>query len=74
MSFNTSLAACHTGNSVAIAFDPSYISKSGKRTPYLGHFWSGCTKMAKRGLEISGIGLIDINHLFTNFKNNFLKK
>ena len=61
LSFNASLAASHTGNRVAIAFDPSYISKSGKCTPYMGRFWSGCAKMAKRGLEISGIGLLDMD-------------
>ena len=61
LSFNANLAKSHMGNRVAIAFDPSYISKSGKCTPYLGRFWSGCAKMAKRGLEISGIGLIDMD-------------
>ena len=61
LSFNATLAESHLGNRLAIAFDPSYISKSGKCTPYLGHFWSGCAKMAKRGLEISGIGVIDID-------------
>lgn len=61
LSFNISLAKSHFGSRLAIAFDPSYISKSGKCTPYLGRFWSGCAKMAKRGLEISGIGVIDIN-------------
>ena len=61
LSFNAGLAASHIGNRVAIAFDPSYISKSGKCTPYMGRFWSGCAKMAKRGLEISGIGLIDMD-------------
>lgn len=55
------LASSHTGNRVAIAFAPSYISKSGKRTPYLGRFWSSCAKAAKRGLEISGIELIDMD-------------
>ena len=29
--------------------------------PYLGRFWPGCAKMAKRGLEISGIGIIDMD-------------
>lgn len=48
-------------NKDASAFDPSYISKSGKCTPYLGRFWSGCAKMAKHGLEISGIGIIDMD-------------
>ena len=61
LSFNASLAESQIGNRVAIAFDPSYISKSGKCTPYMGRFWSGCAKMAKRGLEISGIGLIDMD-------------
>lgn len=61
LSFNFCLAKSHTGTRVAIAFDPSYVSKSGKRTPYLGRFWSGCAKMAKRGLEISGIGIIDMD-------------
>lgn len=45
----------------AIAIDPSYISKSGKQTPWVGYFWSGAGGMAKRGLEILGIGLIDVD-------------
>ena len=45
----------------AIAIDPSYISKSGKCTPWIGYFWSGCAGQVKRGLEIMGIGLIDID-------------
>ncbi len=61
LSFNTSLAASQIDNRVAIAFEPSYISKSGKCTPCLGRVWLGCAKMAKCGLEISGIGLIDMD-------------
>ena len=45
----------------AIAIDASYISKSGKKTPYIGKFWSGCASQVKRGLEILGIGIIDID-------------
>lgn len=45
----------------AIAIDPSYISKSGKRTPWVGYFWSGQAGAVKRGLEITGVGLIDID-------------
>lgn len=63
LSFNANLAKSHLGNRVAIAFDPSYISKSGKCTPYLGRFWFGCAKMSKRGLEISGIGVVDVDLL-----------
>lgn len=61
LSFNSSLVKSHLGSRLAIAFDPSYISKSGKCTPYLGRFWSGCAGKAKRGLEISGIGIIDLD-------------
>ena len=45
----------------AIAIDPSYISKAGKKTPHNGRFWSGCAQSVKHGLEIMGIGLIDID-------------
>lgn len=61
LSFNSSLVKSHLGTRLAIAFDPSYISKSGKCTPYLGRFWSGCAGKAKRGLEISGIGIMDLD-------------
>ena len=47
----------------AIAIDPSYISKAGKKTPHIGRFWSGCAQSVKHGLEITGIGLIDIHHI-----------
>ena len=43
-----------------IAIDPSYISKAGKKTPHIGRFWSGCSQSVKHGLEIIGIGLLDI--------------
>ena len=45
----------------AIAIDPSYIKKSGKCTPYIGSFWSGCAGAVKRGLEILGISVIDVD-------------
>lgn len=45
----------------AIAIDPSYISKSGRKTPHIGRFWSGCAQAVKHGLEIMGIGLVDID-------------
>ena len=61
--FNLSLSErILTGDRKAIAIDPSYISKSGKCTPWIGYFWSGTAGQAKRGLEILGIGLIDIDN------------
>ncbi len=61
MSFNIELTANFFGSRKAIAFDPSYISKSGKKTPYMGRFWSGCAGVVKKGLELSGIAAIDID-------------
>ncbi|WP_338240156.1 transposase [Persicobacter diffluens] len=43
-----------------IAFDPSYVSKSGQLTPGLGYFWSGCVNSTKRGLEITGIASVGL--------------
>lgn len=58
--FNQELIASVCEKELAIGFDPSFISKSGKHTPGLGYFWSGCAGQSKRGLEISGFGAIDI--------------
>lgn len=63
MQFNLFLMRQRFGESgrKAIVIDASYISKSGKKTPYIGKFWSGCASAMKRGLEILGIGIIDID-------------
>ena len=45
----------------AIVIDPSFIKKAGKHTPYVGAFWSGCAGAVKYGLEILGIGVIDVD-------------
>lgn len=62
MEFNTSLMRMRFGEGglKAIAIDASYIVKFGKRTPYIGKFWSGCAGEMKRGLEILGIGIVDV--------------
>ena len=59
LAFNMGLIKQQAGHLYAIAIDPSYISKSGKHTPGIGYFWSGCAGAAKRGLEALGIALID---------------
>ena len=41
---------------------PPISPKSGKKTPWKGYFWSGCAGEYKRGLEIMGIGVIDIDN------------
>jgi len=62
LAFNKELTLCHGSGRYAIAFDPSYISKSGKKTPGVGWYWSGCANQAKWGLEIGGLAAIDIDN------------
>ena len=63
LSFNCEISKdVLTGNRKAIAIDPSFIAKSGKRTHYIGRFWSGCNGKAMRGLEILGVGMIDVDN------------
>jgi len=58
--FNHHLIEEYGSSERICAFDPSYISKSGKCTPGLGYFWSGCAGRNKWGLEIGGFAAIDI--------------
>ena len=62
--FNASIISKHlTGKRKAIAIGPLPTSpKSGKKTPWIGYFWSGCAGVYKRGLEIMGISVIDIDN------------
>lgn len=63
LNFNLELVKEHGGGHYTIGFDPCYINKSGKTTPGVNWFWSGCAGTTKWGLEIGGIGAIDIeNH------------
>lgn len=61
--FNQHLAkkVC-TGSFLALAVDPSYIPKSGKKTPWFRKFWSGAAGETKKGLELTGIGLMDVDN------------
>jgi len=62
LDFNTELALSHGGSRFVIAFDPSYINKSGKKTPGVDWYWSGCAGQAKWGLEIGGLAAIDLDN------------
>jgi hypothetical protein len=42
------------------AHEASFISKSGKQTFGLGHFFNGCASRAERGLEISTLAVVDV--------------
>jgi hypothetical protein len=60
--FNVELIKMSCEDELTVAFDPSYISKSGKHTPGTGYFWSGCAGQNKWGLEIGGFAAIDIKN------------
>ena len=64
MDFNMWLSAFNFregSRRTGIAIDPSYIPKAGSHTPHVGTFWSGCAGAVKHGLEVLGIGLIDVD-------------
>ena len=58
--FNTHLIKKQCGKELIAAFDPTFIPKSGKRTPGLASWWSGTQQRALKGLEISCLALIDV--------------
>ncbi len=62
MAFNQSLITTHCSGERIIAFDPSYLPKSGKHTYGLGRFWSGCAQQVKKGLEVAGFSCVDLKH------------
>jgi len=43
-----------------VAYDPSFITKSGKKTYGLDYFWNGCHRRSEKGLEIATLALVDI--------------
>ncbi|MCX8210971.1 MAG: hypothetical protein OTI34_07995 [Lewinella sp.] len=43
-----------------LAFDPSFLPKSGKCTDGTGRCWSGCAGKAKKGTEFSGTAAVDL--------------
>ncbi len=62
LSFNIHLSQTYGSGNFALALDPSYIPKSGKATPGVGYFWSGCAGRAKWGLEMLGFAAIDLDN------------
>lgn len=60
LGFNTLLVNSSMKGKKAIALDPSYLPKSGKKTAGLGRFYSGCAGRTLWGLEIMGLAAIDL--------------
>lgn len=62
LKFNLELCKNNLSTHRILGFDPSYLPKSGKKTPHIGNFWSGCLGRAVKGIEIGGLGIVDIEH------------
>jgi hypothetical protein len=62
LKFNIELSKAHLSEDRILVFDPSYLPKSGKHTPGKGRFWSGCLGRAVQGIEIGGLGVVDLKH------------
>lgn len=62
LAFNKLLSENIVGKDRIIAFDPSYIPKSGKETYGRGKFWSGSDKASKWGLDICGFAVVDVEN------------
>src|SRR5512143_620309 len=43
-----------------LAFDPSFVPKSGKGTAGLGRFWNGTAGRAEPGLEMKALAWVDV--------------
>lgn len=57
--FSTAMGSFKNKECIA-AFDPAYISKSGKKTYGKDWFWSGRDQKTKPGLEIGCLALVDV--------------
>jgi Transposase DDE domain len=44
-----------------LAFDPTFVPKSGKQTPGLYQFWNGSHQRAEKGLEAGVLAIIDVD-------------
>jgi len=62
LSFNSALCLNQLSEERILAFDPSYLPKSGKHTFGKGKYWSGCLGRAVPGLEIGGLAVVDLHH------------
>lgn len=62
LKFNLELHGSELSKNCIVVFDPSYLPKSGKHTPHKGTFYSGCLGKATGGIEIGGLGIVDLTH------------
>lgn len=61
LDFNVALCQKYLSSHRIIAVDPTYVSKSGKRTQGTGYFWSGQAGATKWGMEFCGLAAVDLS-------------
>lgn len=59
--FNKELIMQHGSGHYVLAFDPTYIRKSGKATAGAGKYWSGSAQRSRWGLEAGLLSVIDVD-------------
>lgn len=59
---NKQLVNRYCSKEVILAFDPTFISKSGKHTAGIDYFWNGKEQRVKRGLELGCLAAIDVKN------------
>jgi Transposase DDE domain len=60
LEINCKIIEENCGQEMIAVFDPSFIPKSGKKTPGLGWYWSGVAQKMSKGLEIGCLAFIDV--------------
>ena len=58
--YNKTLIQQSFADELILAFDPSYLLKSGKKTAHGGQFWSGKDRAVKKGIEVGTIAVVDV--------------
>ncbi len=62
LEINLQIVQQHCSNEIILAFDPTFISKSGKHTAGLDYFWSGKDQRTKKGIELGCLAAIDVKN------------
>jgi hypothetical protein len=54
-------AAVPASHSLVLAYDHSFITKSGRHTPGLSWFYNGCAQRTEKGLELALLAVVDLD-------------
>jgi len=49
------------GREMIVAFDQTFVKKSGKKTYGVEFFWNGCRSKSEQGLEVGVVAMVDVS-------------